>query len=85
MKIADPKTFLMRPERRPVSLRGFALSSTRDSDIHLSDMSYGGCGMRCDDKFKPGEVVELRIMRRGAVQAEIRWTARGRAGAQFLS
>jgi hypothetical protein len=66
-------------------MRGFALSTTRDSDIQLCDLSYAGCGMRCDDKMEPGEVVELRLFKRGAVDAEIRWTADGRAGAQFLS
>ena len=84
MEVVAGKTFVTRPDRHSVSLSGFALSATRDSDIQLCDMSYGGCGMICADKFKAGELVELRIVRRGAVQAEIRWTAKGRAGAQFL-
>lgn len=85
MTVVNRKSFTPRADRRAVSMHGFALSTTRDSDIRLFDLSYEGCGMRCDDKFKPGEVVELRIFKRGSVDAEIRWTANGRAGAQFLN
>ncbi len=77
--------FVDRAERRPVSLRGFALSSTRDSDVLVSDLSYTGCQIRCEDALQPGEVVELRILKRGLIEAEIRWSAKGCAGAQFLS
>lgn len=85
MSLVDRKSFTPRADRRQVSMRGFALSTTRDSDIQLYDLSYEGCGMRCDDKFKAGELVELRIFKRGAIDAEIRWTADGRAGAQFVN
>ena len=85
MTNARIKTFITRPERRPVSLRGFALGNGRDSDVQVADLSYAGCRLHSDDEFKTGEVVELRIIKRGAVNAEIRWTANGRAGASFLS
>jgi hypothetical protein len=78
------KTFMMRAERWPVDLRGFALSETRDSDVQVSELSYAGCQLRCDDPFNAGELVELRIIKRGAVQAEIRWADEGRAGARFV-
>ena len=84
MSAAYRKSFIPRADRRNVSMRGFALSATRDCDVQLCDLSYEGCGMRCADEFKAGEVVELRIFKRGAIDAEIRWTAEGRAGAQFL-
>ena len=84
MSAVKSKTFVPRPERRPVSLRGYALSETRDCDIFVDDVSYTGCAIRCSDELKPGEHVELRIIKRGASQAEIRWAARGRAGARFL-
>ena len=84
MKPLSMKTFVKRAERRPVTMRGFALSETRDSDILVADLSYNGCRIHCDDRFRAGEVVELRVVKRGAVQAEIRWTAEGRAGAAFL-
>jgi len=79
------KVFEMRAERRPVSMRAFALSTTRDSDVTVADLSYTGCQLRSDDEFEAGEVVELRIVKRGAVAAEIRWAAKGRAGARFLN
>lgn len=76
--------FAERAERRPVSLRGFALSAAHDSDILVSDVSYTGCQFTSDDAFEPGEVVELRLMKRGAIEAEIRWSEDGRAGARFV-
>jgi len=85
MTEARMKTFVMRPERRPVAMRGFALSESRDSDVKVADLSYGGCQIHSADEFKAGEVVELRIIKRGAVDAEIRWTAEGRAGACFIN
>jgi hypothetical protein len=76
--------FVERADRRAVSLRGFALSSKHDSDIQVSDLSYTGCRFDSGDKFKTGELVELRILKRGAIEAEIRWSADGRAGARFV-
>ncbi|MBV8908883.1 MAG: PilZ domain-containing protein [Sphingomonas sp.] len=78
------KTFVRRPERHAVHLRGFALGKGRDSDVELSDLSYEGCQIRSDDKFKQGELVELRIIKRGAIDAEVRWSANGRAGVCFV-
>ena len=77
--------FVPRDERRPVNLRGFALSATRDSDVNVSNLSYTGCQIRSADAFKPGEIVELRIVKRGLIQAEICWAAEDRAGARFLN
>jgi hypothetical protein len=79
------ETFVERPERRPVSLRGFALGPNRDSNIAVADLSYTGCQLSSDDPFKVGEVVELRVIKRGAIKAEIRWSTGGRAGALFLN
>lgn len=77
-------TIIERPERWPVSLRGFALSAKHDADILVSEVSYTGCQFTSADAFKKGETVELRILKRGAIQAEIRWSADGRAGARFI-
>lgn len=77
--------FNSRAERWPVDLRGFALNEKRDCDIRLSELSYGGCQFSSEDAFSEGEVVELRIIKRGAIQAEIRWSAEGRAGARFVN
>jgi len=79
------KKFVTRAERWPVELPGFALNETRDSDVLISELSYEGCQFRSDDSFEAGELVELRIIKRGAVQAEVRWSDDGRAGACFLS
>jgi hypothetical protein len=85
MTQARIKTFVTRAERRPVTLRGFALGEGRDSDVQVADLSYAGCRIHSDDQFKAGELVELRIIKRGAVEAEIRWASEGRAGACFLN
>jgi len=79
------KTFITRSERRPVSLRGFALGPGRDSDISVHNLSYGGCEIQSSDRFGEGEVVELRIIKRGSAAAEIRWSGKGRAGVRFLN
>ena len=79
------KVLETRAERRPVNMRAFALSSTRDSDVTVADLSYTGCRLQSDDRFEAGEVVELRIIKRGAIAAEIRWADNGRAGARFLN
>jgi len=81
----NAKNYITRAERRPVELRGYALGPSRDSDIRVADLSYGGCQITSGDEFKTGEVVELRIIKRGAAAAEIRWSAGGRAGARFLN
>jgi len=78
------RTFVERAERHPVSMHGFALSPTRDSDIRVRNISYTGCQLASDDGFAKGEIVELRIIKRGAMQAEVRWSADGRAGARFI-
>ena len=85
MEQARIKAFVMRPERRQVNLRGFALGPARDSDVEVSDLSYAGCQLRSEDEFAEGELVELRIIKRGAIEAEIRWATDGRAGARFIN
>ena len=79
------RTFVLRNKRQPVNLRAFALSPTRDSDVILSDLSYKGCQIRSLDAFKPGEILELRVIKRGLIQAEIRWARQGRAGVRFIA
>lgn len=84
----DTNAFVARGSRRPVNLRGIAMSPTggsRDSDIYVADISYDGCQFRSADSFEPGEQVELRMFKRGLVQAEVRWARDGRVGARFLS
>ena len=71
--------------RKSVSMRGFAMSKKRDADIQVSDLSYDGCRIHSDVKFRKGEAVELRILRMGRVDAEVCWTGDGEAGVKFVS
>jgi hypothetical protein len=73
-----------RDDRRPVNLRAFVLSDTRDCDAMVSDLSYSGCQIESDARFEAGEQFELRVVKLGAIPAEVRWSKKGRAGAQFL-
>lgn len=73
-----------REVRHPVSLRAFALNDRRDADIVLTDLSYSGCQIRSSEDFAVGEKLQLRVIKRGLIQAEIRWARTGKAGAQFL-
>jgi PilZ domain-containing protein len=84
-KSMSSRNIAERPDRWPVNLRGFALNESHDSDILVSELSYAGCQFRCDDPFSTGERIELRIIKRGAVQAEVRWSDQGRAGAKFVN
>ena len=78
--------WLPRSDRRDVELRAFALGRKRAvAEVVLSDLSYEGCRIRSTEKFKKGERLELRVMRLGVVQVEVRWCANGRAGARFLA
>ena len=84
MEQLQMRTFAPREERRPVSLRAFALSETRDSDVLVADLSYTGCQIYSPEPFQAGELFELRVVKRGLVQAEVRWARGDRAGARFI-
>lgn len=84
MERLELRSFVSRDDRRPVHLRGFALSDTRDCDVVLSDLSYGGCQIRSADTFERGETFELRVVKRGASHVEVRWVRDERAGARFV-
>lgn len=49
----------------------------------LTDLSYDGCGLETTVQFNPGERIELSILRRGAIVAQVRWCVGGRAGLTF--
>ena len=88
MEQLETSAFVARESRRPVSMRGIAMSpmgGSRDSDIYLADISYAGCQFRSGDSFEPGEQVELRVFKRGLIHAEVRWVREDRVGARFLS
>lgn len=79
---ADP---VERRERRPVRLR--ALAKREDSsttEIYVLDLSYDGCGIETPVPLKAGEALKLSVVRRGAIEAHVRWYADGRAGLVFV-
>ena len=84
MEHLELRSFVPRDDRRQVNLRGFALSETRDSDVVVSDLSYGGCQIHSADQFAPGETFELRVLKRGASHVEVCWVREDRAGTRFL-
>lgn len=75
-----------RRERRPVTLRGFALRDDGSTiEILLLDLSYEGCGIETPLELAPGETLRLSILRRGAIEAKVRWCEGGKAGLVFES
>lgn len=72
--------------RKPVELRAFALPSGGGvAEATISDLSYDGCGLECTQMPARGDELELRVVRLGVIQAEVRWSRDGRAGCRFLS
>jgi hypothetical protein len=53
--------------------------------VKLADLSYGGCQIESSDGFRPGETFEVRVIKRGSMQAEVRWASKGRAGVRFIN
>lgn len=75
---------LERRERRPVSLRGYTVREDGSNvEVLLLDLSYDGCGIETPIDFDVGEQVKLSVMRRGAIDACVRWSSNGRAGLVF--
>ena len=73
-----------RRERRPVSLRGFVMREDGSSaEALMLDLSYEGCGIETPEELRPGEAVKFSVLRRGAIEAHVRWCAGGKAGLVF--
>lgn len=78
------ETAVARRERRPVSMRGFAVGENGiAAEVLLLDLSYEGCGIETPVAFRAGEAIKLSVLRRGAIDARVRWCANGRAGLVF--
>jgi hypothetical protein len=75
---------IARRERRPVTLRGLATRGDGSTaEIYLLDLSYEGCGIETPVELDAGEAVKLSVLRRGAIDAHVRWCKDGRAGLVF--
>lgn len=73
-----------RRERRPVSMRGLAIRADLSTvEIYLLDLSYEGCGIETPVELEAGEAIKLSVLRRGAIDAHVRWCKDGRAGLVF--
>jgi PilZ domain-containing protein len=73
-----------RSERRPVSLGGHAiLADGSHHPIVVLDLSYEGCGIETSAPLEPGQPLKLSVLRRGAIDAVVRWTRSGKAGLAF--
>src|SRR3954468_22365821 len=73
-----------RAERRPGRMKGhILLPGGITYDIILSDLSYEGCGIETSAPLEPGQPLKLSVLRRGAIDAEVRWSRDGKAGLGF--
>jgi hypothetical protein len=52
-------------------------------DVSLLDLSYEGCGIETPIEFSAGETIKLSVLRRGGLDAHVRWYKDGRAGLVF--
>ena len=75
-----------RGERRPVNLRGHvARGDGSTANLTVLDMSYEGCRIDCTAELQPGEAIKLAVLRRGAIEAVVRWVDGNTAGLVFES
>lgn len=73
-----------RRERRPVCMRGHvARADGATAEILVVDLSYDGCGIEVPVELEAGETVTVSILRRGAIEADVRWWREGKAGLVF--
>jgi hypothetical protein len=73
-----------RRERRPVRLRALAIRGDgTTAEIYLLDLSYEGCGIETPVALEAGEAIKLSVLRRGVIDAHVRWYKDGRAGLIF--
>ena len=74
-----------RSERRAVRMRGFCvLDGDATHEIYVLDLSYEGCGIETPVPLEPGQAIKLSVLRRGAIDAVVRWYRDGKAGLAFL-
>jgi len=73
-----------RRERRRVSMHGFVmLPDKTNHEVLVLDLSYEGCGIQTAAELHFGQKVKLSVLRRGGIDAEVRWCGDGKAGLAF--
>lgn len=73
-----------RRERWAVEMSGFLTRAGGISHaIEVTDLNYGGCGIRTPVELEPGEHLQLSVLDRGSIPAEVSWCRGGAAGLDF--
>jgi hypothetical protein len=76
--------FVERRERRPVRMHGhIAIDDGTTAEAVLVDLSYDGCSIETPAKLAVDQPVTLSVLRRGAIEAVVRWVSEGKAGLHF--
>jgi len=67
-------------------MRGYViLQDGSHHQIQLLDLSYEGCGVETDAPLAAGQRIKLSVLRRGGIDAEVRWVRDGKAGLVFVA
>jgi hypothetical protein len=82
---AEPaQAHVERQERRPVRMYGhILLEDGTTAEAVLVDLSYEGCSIETAAELRADQPVTLSVLRRGAIEATVRWAADGKAGLYF--
>lgn len=79
--------WVSRNSRRHVSLATLVhRGDGSQACAHLSNLSYEGCELTCDELFLLDETIKLAVPALGSIRAEIRWVRPDlrTAGARFV-
>ncbi len=73
-----------RRERLSACIEGRVIREDGTSvRVRLVDMNFDGCGICVPIELRPGELVEIVVLSRGFMPAQVRWCHDGRAGLEF--
>lgn len=74
-----------REERRPTNLRGWFTRTCDQTlwDFVITNLSYGGCQLRTGANVTVGEKLSLSVIRRGVIEATVKWRAGDQVGLAF--
>lgn len=76
-----------REKRRAVEISGWLVRAIDTSlwEFKILDLSYGGCRIRTDGRFAPGETLRLGLPRCGPTDVTVRWVRGDLVGLQFCA